>query len=109
MRNIGVFVEGVAFGQLKEKIQKAVELIGELRTANASLKEELKVAQGRLHEAKVEPKKKVLDKDETKKLKDEVKRMTTERNLVRQKVRNVLRKLEGIRLEEQKPQQDLFE
>lgn len=102
-------MEGVALGQLEEKIQTAVELIGELRTANASLKEELKAARGRLQETRVRPKKKGLDDDAIKKMKDEVKRMSTERNLVRQKVRNVLRKLEGIQMEAEKPQQDLFE
>ncbi|MDX1763340.1 MAG: hypothetical protein R3231_03365 [bacterium] len=102
-------MENVAFEQLEEKIQKAVELISELRTVNIALKEELQAAQGRLQSREAEPKKKAVDSDALKKMKTDLKRMANERNMVRQKIRNVLRKLEGIRLAEEKPQQDLFE
>lgn len=102
-------MEGIAFGQLEEKIQKAVELIGELRSANATLKEELKAARAGLRDQETRSKKTASESEEIKKMKEAVRRMTAERNMIRQKVRNALRKLESIQLAERKSQQDLFE
>lgn len=102
-------MESLEFADLEKKVHQTIGLVSRLRSENALLKEQLQQAKAGGGQKRTESKRRSSASQETKKLMAEVKRLEHERSLVRQKVRNVLRKLEAIKLEEQKNQQDLFD
>ncbi len=94
---------------LERKINEAVDLISTLRTENASIKEELKEAKKSLGKEVQDAKGGEIDKGQLKKFKEDLKRLQSERVQAKQMIRNVLKKIEGVRLKEEKVQRELFE
>lgn len=100
----------LTYDQLTHKIQQAVELIKALRTDNAELKKELHEVSRSVQKKKVGLGKSSLQSEQAKMSKKEVQSLLKERKEVKQKIRNVLRKLDEIRLEDDaKVQKDLFD
>ena len=95
--------------QLDRKISEALDLISNLQSENAVLKDALEVCRKGLQEKEQEISHKGLGKDQEKTLLEDIQRLQQERTQVRQRVKNILRKIEGIDLEEEKVQRELFE
>jgi FtsZ-binding cell division protein ZapB len=97
--------------QLGQKIHEAVEMIAALRAENASLKEKLQELSQTVRQEAKKSEKGTVATGELKTLKEDLRRLKSERTQIRKKVRTALRKLDGIRLADQKSkmtQQDLF-
>lgn len=95
--------------QLDRKISEALDLISNLQSENAGLKDALEVCRKNLQVKEQEISRKGLGKDQEKTLLEDIQRLQQERTQVRQRVKNILRKIEGIDIEEEKVQKELFE
>lgn len=95
--------------RLERKIKEALDLISTLRAENASIKNELKEVKKSLGEKVQGAKGGEKDKGQLIKYKEELKRLQSERVQAKQMIRNVLKKIEGIQLKEQKVQRELFD
>lgn len=95
--------------QLDLKIQEALDMISALKSENAVLKDELELCRKSLKNKNQERSGMEPGKDQEKILLEEIQRLQLQQTQVRQKVKNILRKLEGIDLEEEKVQTELFE
>lgn len=91
--------------QLGMKIREALDLISRLRSEKASLKSDLDRARKSLPEKGGG---KVLGRDQARAFTEDLERLQNERMQVKKKIRNIMRRLEGIHLEEGKGQEDLF-
>jgi len=94
--------------RLGKTIEEALDLITVLRTENDVLMEDREKARKNLQQPE-QVKGKTSVADQLKVDKEVLQRLQHERIAVKKKIRNILRKIEGIHLKEDRPQKDLFD
>ncbi len=101
----------VDLDSLDRKIHEAIQVIAALREDNVALKKQLRDLEAAVRKEEGRGKVDAETTEQLKKMKEEWKRMKSERTTIRKKVRSALRKLEGIKVKgkkTEKVQQDLF-
>jgi len=96
--------------RLDRKIHEVLESLATLRKEKVTLQNELKELRDQLliREQEVEVQEKSREKDAVPSELAELQRLRKERALVRSKIVNVLKRIEGIQWGDEKVQQDLF-
>ena len=91
---------------LGRKIKETLDLISTLRTENASIKGELEEVKKSLGKKAQGAKGGEIEKGQIKKYKEELKKLQNERVQVKQMIRNILKKIEGMCLKKEKVQRE---
>ncbi len=94
--------------KLDKMIHEALDLIETLRAENSELKSELGKASKSLDDEKNKIAKKGLPATDVKTYKEDLRKFQNDRKMIKQKIRNIIKKIEGIQLDEEKVQKDLF-
>jgi len=93
---------------MDRKIQEALDLILNLQEENDVLKKELEACRKGLQEKGKEIADKNLIKDRDEAILEDIQTLRQERVQIRQRIKNILKKIEGIDMEEEKVQKELF-
>lgn len=95
--------------RLDARIKEILGLVSTLRSENAALKGEIEKVQKGLNAKTLPTRDPGLGHEEIKNYQSEIKRLQSGRTQVKQKIRNVLRKIEALRLDDGAIQKDLFD
>lgn len=101
-------MDSILIDQLDKKIRDMLTLIVTLRAEKETLGKELGELRGRLGQAQAGETWKGSAKQQGDAFAKELERLKEERKKVRQIIRSVLARIEAIRLEQEKVQEDLF-